>query len=42
MANEKGDIRSQSIKYKKLQTLMYHINKEDRAFLERNFGSGSF
>ena len=28
MANEKGDIRSQSIKYKKLQTLMYHINKE--------------
>ena len=28
MGNERGDIRSQSIKYKKLQTLMYHINKE--------------
>lgn len=28
MENERGDIRSQSIKYKKLQTLMYHINKE--------------
>lgn len=28
MENERGDIRSQSIKYDKLQTLMYHINKE--------------
>ena len=28
MENERGDIRGQSIKYKKLQTLMYHINKE--------------
>lgn len=28
MKNERGNIRSQSIKYKKLQTLMYHINKE--------------
>ncbi len=28
MENKRGDIRSQSIKYKKLQTLMYHINKE--------------
>ena len=28
MENERRDIRSQSIKYKKLQTLMYHINKE--------------
>lgn len=28
MEIERGDIRSQSIKYKKLQTLMYHINKE--------------
>lgn len=28
MENERGDIRSQSIKYKKLQILMYHINKE--------------
>ena len=28
MENEKGDIRSQSIKDKKLQTLMYHINNE--------------
>lgn len=28
MENERGDIRKQSIKYKKLQTLMYHINKE--------------
>lgn len=28
MENERGDIKSQSIKYKKLQTLMYHINKE--------------
>lgn len=28
MENEIGDIRGQSIKYKKLQTLMYHINKE--------------
>lgn len=28
MENERGDIRSQSIKYKKLQTLMHHINKE--------------
>lgn len=28
MENERGDIRSQSIKYKKLQTLMYHISKE--------------
>lgn len=28
MENERGDIRSQSIKYKKLQTLMYHINEE--------------
>lgn len=28
MENERGDIRKQSIKYKKLQTLMYHINEE--------------
>ena len=28
MENKRGDIRGQSIKYKKLQTLMYHINKE--------------
>ena len=28
MESERGDIRSQSIKYKKLQTLVYHINKE--------------
>lgn len=28
MENERGNIRSQSIKYKKLQTLMYHINNE--------------
>ena len=28
MENERGDIRCQSIKYKKLQTLMYHINNE--------------
>ena len=28
MENERGDIRGQSIKYDKLQTLMYHINKE--------------
>ena len=28
MENERGDISSQSIKHKKLQTLMYHINKE--------------
>lgn len=28
MENERGDIRSQSIKYKKLQMLMHHINKE--------------
>ena len=28
MGNERGDIRSQSIKYDKLQTLMYHINNE--------------
>lgn len=28
MESERRDIRSQSIKYKKLQTLVYHINKE--------------
>ncbi len=28
MENERGDIRSQSIKYKKLQMLMHHINNE--------------
>ena len=28
MENERGHIRGQSIKYDKLQTLMYHINKE--------------
>ena len=28
MVNERGNIRGQSMKYKKLQTLMYHINEE--------------
>ena len=28
MEKERGNIRKQSIKYKKLQTLMYHINEK--------------
>ena len=28
MVNERGNIRGQSIKYRKIQTLMYHINEE--------------